>query len=451
MDFLKKLAGTEKPKRDIIKGELELYGEEPKEEISINDVIDLAIYRNNFHDELNNLPNTPDRLNQIENLAKRFGIPIDNTIQTMPTNSSIPTLEKKSTEKKYYDRMSFYSLMLVALRTDESQRKFVAMETNLFRCRISKVLNGVKGSFDIPKELKDVVNFNTSDYYNKNTNEYEIPFEEIFPFINVATCTCLNGFVHVNIKDLDGFLANLYTIYLNKMFGRIRKSKIHESALVKVVIRMFDDKTGNRQVKARTNYNRVTYDEIKTVVRSFPPCMRNMYDALMKNHKLFHQGRLHFGLFIKGIGLTMDESLKFWRTEMTKGISMDEFEKQYAYNIRHNYGKEGAGKNLSAYSCAGILRGPIPATGQTHGCPFKYMSQPQIEQLIKEINPEITTSKLNDIKEKAKANPGLACADVFNSIHPQHEMDETGTSHPNIYFNESEERYKEEQEKEKNQ
>ena len=39
--------------------------------------------------------------------------------------------------------------------------------------------------------------------------------------------------------------------------------------------------------------------------------------------------------------MTMEESLQFWSSAFEKGMTLDQFNKQYAYNIRHNYGREG--------------------------------------------------------------------------------------------------------------
>ncbi len=46
--------------------------------------------------------------------------------------------------------------------------------------------------------------------------------------------------------------------------------------------------------------------------------------------------------------MTLEESLQFWREEFTKHMTLDKFEKQYAYTIRHNYGKEG--KRVGAFN-----------------------------------------------------------------------------------------------------
>ena len=61
--------------------------------------------------------------------------------------------------------------------------------------------------------------------------------------------------------------------------------------------------------------------------RSFPPCMRNMYDNLKQNHHLRHFGRLYFSLFIKGAGLSLEDALKFWKNEFTKLMPSDKFER----------------------------------------------------------------------------------------------------------------------------
>jgi DNA primase large subunit len=47
--------------------------------------------------------------------------------------------------------------------------------------------------------------------------------------------------------------------------------------------------------------------------------MRHLHESLKQNHHLKHYGRLQYNLFLKGIGLPVDESLKFFRGEFSKG------------------------------------------------------------------------------------------------------------------------------------
>lgn len=47
--------------------------------------------------------------------------------------------------------------------------------------------------------------------------------------------------------------------------------------------------------------------------------MRHLHKALRENHHLRHGGRMQYGLFLKGIGLSLEQALQFWRSEFVKG------------------------------------------------------------------------------------------------------------------------------------
>ena len=104
----------------------------------------------------------------------------------------------------------------------------------------------------------------------------------------------------------------------------------------------------------------VTVDQIPALAQSsFPLCMNNLYRGLTKDHHLKHGGRMQFGLFLKGIGLSLEDALVFWRSAFARRTPPDKFNKQYAYNIRHNYGKEGKRSNYTPYGCMKIIKSEV--------------------------------------------------------------------------------------------
>ena len=145
--------------------------------------------------------------------------------------------------------------------------------------------------------------------------------------------------------------------------------------------------------------------------------MKQMYNALKTHHHLKHWARQQLGLFLKGIGLSLEDALTFWRTEFTKKPEIDidtvrwtdsaltptecptgsyrmnfpQFDKKYAYGVRYNYGKEGKRTNYTPYSCAKVITS-TPGPGEFHGCPFKSNGAQSLKQTL-------AAQKISDIGE----------------------------------------------------
>jgi DNA primase large subunit len=109
--------------------------------------------------------------------------------------------------------------------------------------------------------------------------------------------------------------------------------------------------------------------------------MQVLHKGLTVNGHLKHYGRLQYGLFLKGIGMSMEESLVFWKNKF-KNINADKFEKEYAYNIRHSYGKEGKRNDYIPWYCTRIQKLQPPSAVEYHGCPFQVYSEDKLKQLL---------------------------------------------------------------------
>jgi DNA primase large subunit len=80
----------------------------------------------------------------------------------------------------------------------------------------------------------------------------------------------------------------------------------------------------------------------------------------------------------------------------------DKFEKEYAYNIRYNYGKEGKGIDYSPMSCTKIIQGIGPGSDEHHGCPFRHFAETHLINLLRKMGIDTKSSELKEIIDKYK-------------------------------------------------
>lgn len=423
-----------------------IYKNAPMHELGIEEIVSFADHRHRFHESISSLESGADP----EKTFIRYFIPYSMVLSKADrTNRILPDNVNVDYSQKEFDELGFYSLMIVSLRSNDTQHDFIERETQIFMYRLKSRNNLTLD--DIDSELFDE-KLDLQQYFEPATNQFNIPFEIIFPFIDVTMANLKNGYVHLSMVDFTNFLGSLFKIYLTKKMAAFRKMKVHQNNLFDAIVELYEEKEIVFSSKQRTNFLTLSLDDIETVAsRSFPPCMFRMYQKLKQNHKLFHTGRIQFGLFLKGIGVSLNDSLKFWGNELSKLVGIEGFEKQYAYNIRYNYGKEGSNKDFSPYSCMGILmKAPAPSGDQTHGCPFKTLSLDVNKTLIHSM---INSSKkfrgsniskddlITGLIEKGKKHPQISCTDLFNLIHDK-DFEDNIVQSPCSYYFESEDQYK---------
>lgn len=172
----------------------------------------------------------------------------------------------------------------------------------------------------------------------------------------------------------------------------------------------------------------------------FPLCMQNLHRNLRADRHLKFAGRQQFGLFLKSVGLSLSEALIFWRTAFLPKTSADQFNKDYAYNVRHNYGQEGKRANYSSFSCAKICTSSS-APGEYHGCPYKHAGS--IDKLSNILalytGPNGTKLTAPQIKEVATlavdgSHYQLACTRVFEMTRPKQTAPVETVTYPHKYY-----------------
>lgn len=161
--------------------------------------------------------------------------------------------------------------------------------------------------------------------------------------------------------------------------------------------------------------SRITVKNIDSEVYNFPPCMSHLHFLLRRRHRLSHNARFYYSLFLKDSGMTVDEALGFWREEYSQphtctcacSHNWQTDTRRFTYSIRHLYGLEGSRKNYSAPNCSAICNsnnGPR----YEGGCPFKSFDREKLKELLKQVTKQSDTEKYLDTFLSQK--PQVACA-----------------------------------------
>ncbi|CCW69773.1 unnamed protein product [Phytomonas sp. Hart1] len=170
----------------------------------------------------------------------------------------------------------------------------------------------------------------------------------------------------------------------------------------------------------------------------FPLCMSQVDSHLRREGHLKHHGRFMYGLFLKAIGLSMEDSLALFATLMTeKGDgSVEAFANtSYGYNVRHNYGMEGKKTSYTSASCATIIDLPPNVSNQDcHGCPFRFRDEAALRLILQRerLNPagkdypnvRPSASDIEDIVSDCKdQHYTRACYKYFMATHKETKRD----------------------------
>jgi DNA primase large subunit len=207
-----------------------------------------------------------------------------------------------------------------------------------------------------------------TDYRTSGARFFKVRFTDSVELLRNHSGYLVGGWLFIEAEDLKAIVAGRYRSYLSQCLAHAYKALpplLRDERLAPVL-------DGVSKAYAGPQYggeggkpvDTITADDVDALASSaFPLCMQNLQAGLKAESHLRHGGRMQYGLFLKGVGLSLEDALVFWQREFTKKMTPEQFLKQYAYNIRHNYGKEGKRVDYTAYSCSKILNGPPPGAG----------------------------------------------------------------------------------------
>jgi len=378
-----KSSKVEKAKSRLIS----LYGDIPQEEISLDDFESFALDRL----KLLRVLESHKQIEAIDGKAPKQDLKVLEA-KLMPLSKHGEN-ESQIKENQRKDIISHFILRLAYCRTEDYRKWFLEREVQLLKLRLEKYPdekaqlmadNGLEYETisDYEKQLmKDKLIGGWSDLDSQAFHKmsyYKVPFIEVLSLVSTRSVYLEKGFAYIPAQKFEQIIINKFRTALSKALTEASSMFDHVSDDPRIGSFMMniDKQYIGKDYNNTQSIDKLTPDKVAQAAElNMPLCMKSLHDALKRDHKLKHDGRMQYTLFLKGAGLDLDGAMNYFETEFAKIMSHEDFTKHYAYNIKHLYGKEGKrvaeGKGYNPYSCVKIFDKPPPAAGQTHGCPYK--------------------------------------------------------------------------------
>ncbi|CAI4230276.1 unnamed protein product [Auanema sp. JU1783] len=356
-------------------------------------------------------------------------------------------------DRKRNDIIGHYILRLAFCRTPENMKWLIQQEVDLFRARFQS-LNNIQ-VVDFMKEndisLESVLKDEKEDLceelaaacamsaeYVLSTDFFKLNFVEALELVRRRKVYLNKGYAYVCANDLSVIMCSMLK---GEMGAAMLAAAKHlalieeEGRILPRLSRLANNAYDGKQYDAKEASEKISRHDIDALcAASFPPCMKHCHAGLRANHHLRHGGRRQYGVFLKGIGLSMEEALLFMREEFTKKIDSEKFDKEYSYYIRHMYGKEGKRVEYNSFSCSTIILNNAPTAQDCSGCPFKHLDHNILKgKLERDLTNKSQVERILNLSKEFAFDK--ACTRYFEYFH---KMDEGALgqliTHPNQYY-----------------
>ncbi|KRY22744.1 DNA primase large subunit, partial [Trichinella patagoniensis] len=441
---------------------LQIYRQLPNLSIPLEKVFDLAIKRNDVLIAVDTV--TSEGFENADNLSRKldfhlkdlhFGIAVHGTDLTNRSSEHV-------LNQRLDDVFSHFALMIAYADDVESCIWFQKAEISLFRYRFelenelsikrflqcndiaySVVSREIESEFHYLKYKSCKVrndNIYRVDSKNEITDEkfYQVTFKDALTLVKCREVILNRGSAFVRWTDFKVIVSDKFLLILRqncKNIAKLMPSLCCDERL-SVLKNLFNMR---KSVQLSLPISVSNLDELSVI--SFPPCMRRMYECLVHKRHLSNDGRTQIMLFLKHIGMSVENAFKFWLQFTSSKNKM--YREEINYTLLRLYGKAGSNTNYCAYYCKTLIDKQYRHSVLDCGCPFSACNFSSLQTMLNQWNVS-ASSQEKILKCFSEKKPNEACRLFFAHSHG-HDLENLSVPvifHPNQYFFESQNYHK---------
>ncbi|KAJ2744364.1 DNA primase subunit pri2 [Coemansia sp. BCRC 34301] len=384
---------------------LTMYSEAPDVEVSIEEFEAFALDRLQV---LRAIEDAQLRAKGEDDMRRRVTEALEKHMPSHSNRSKLPPRQLVGERRK--DHVSHFILRLAFSRTEELRGWFQRYECALLKHRFHNADLAEKQELLSSAQLRLVHLSPTdrsaklgsgNDFYAAQEQLFEVDFERVLDLVGRSQVVLRAGRAFVPQSEVAALLLHEFRQSLGQALAVCAKAlpQMGEDERLLPVLQNLSNQTARSEYQSSGVAGVVTAESVAGLSANFPLCMQHLHSQLVRDHHLRHGGRMQLSLFLKGIGLGLQDALVFWRRAFG-AMTDDQFQKGYAYNIRHNYGMEGKRADYTPYSCHRVIMSNPPGPGDHHGCPFRHFSPERLRAALhKDSLPDAEVREVADLAQ----------------------------------------------------
>lgn len=233
------------------------------------------------------------------------------------------------------DHYSHWTLRLAFSGTADLRQRFARLETQLFKLRLQQddaqerraFIDSLPMSWEIVTadeknlwldELKAATGFNS--IRGDEETWFKVAWEKVSELVERRQVLLKKGQAYVNVREQQSMVINEFSRSLEtglELAARFLPRMDEDNRLSPILHHLSQSfvapDAGYNESSSIGDMASINAGSIDGLSQYFPLCMQNLHRELRKNNHLKHFGRLQYTLFLKGIGLSLQECIVFWR------------------------------------------------------------------------------------------------------------------------------------------